>query len=209
MVGVGTDGPMALPGVYQVRLRAGGRAYVERFALKVDPRSKVPPADLRAQFAFLQRLRDTVNAVTTAVMTIRNVRAQLEDRLNAAPGSDSARLGALARALSDRLGAIEGELYQVRNRSFQDPLNFPPKLVERISGLSSVVGGIDAAPTAQSSAVFQMFAPEVQKQLVALQDVLTRDLRAVNAAFRGAGAATIVPKAAELRRPLPREVSTR
>ena len=75
--------------------------------------------------------------------------------------------------------------------------------------LSSVVGGIDAAPTAQSSAVFQMFAPEVQKQLVALQDVLTRDLRAVNAAFRGAGAATIVPKAAELRRPLPREVSTR
>src|SRR2546430_8458279 len=46
--------------------------------------------------------------------------------------------------------AIEGELYQVRNRSFQDPLNFPPKLVERISGLGSIAGGIDAAPTARS-----------------------------------------------------------
>src|SRR5207249_4405251 len=138
------------------------------------------------------------------VMTIRNVRVQLEDRLNAAPASDSARLGALARTLTDRLGAIEGELYQVRNRSFQDPLNFPPKLVERISALSSVVGGIDAPPTAQSRDVFQMFAPEIQKQLVALNEVLTRDLRAVNAAFRGAGAATIVPKAAELRRPAPR-----
>ena len=192
-----------------MRLRAGGRTSVERFTLKVDPRSKVTPADLRAQFAFLQRLRDTVNAVTTAVMTIRNVRVQLEDRLNAAPASDSARLGALARTLTDRLGAIEGELYQVRNRSFQDPLNFPPKLVERISALSSVVGGIDAPPTAQSRDVFQMFAPEIQKQLVALNEVLTRDLRAVNAAFRGAGAATIVPKAAELRRPAPREVSAR
>src|SRR2546430_1034339 len=105
--------------------------------------------------------------------------------------------------------AIEGELYQVRNRSFQDPLNFPPKLVERISGLGSIAGGIDAAPTAQSEAVFRLFAPEIQRQLEALKDVLTRDLRAVNAAFRGAGATSIVPKAAELRRPEPREVSTR
>ncbi|HXL10762.1 MAG TPA: glycosyl hydrolase, partial [Gemmatimonadales bacterium] len=207
MVGVGTDGPMALPGVYQVRLRAAGRTATERFALKLDPRSKVTPAGLRAQFAFLQRLRDTVNAVTTAVITIRNVRAQLEDRLRATPASDTARLGALARGLSDRLNAIEGELYQVRNRSFQDPLNFPPKLVERISGLGFVAGGIDAAPTAQSDAVFRLFAPEIERQLLALKDVLTRDLRAVNAAFRGAGAASIVPKAAELRRPEPREVS--
>src|SRR5205814_1109297 len=115
--------------------------------------------------------------------------------------------GALARGLIDRLGAIEGELYQVRNRSFQDPLNFPPKLVERISGLGFIAGGIDAAPTAQSDAVFRLFAPEIERQLLALKDVLTRDLRAVNAAFRGAGAASIVPKAAELRRPEPREVS--
>jgi len=209
MVGVGTDGPMALPGVYQVRLRVGGRTATERFALKLDPRAKVTPVALRAQFAFLQRLRDTVNAVTTAVITIRNVRAQLEDRLRGAPPSDTARLGALARGLSDRLSAIEGEVYQVRNRSFQDPLNFPPKLVERISGLGFIAGGIDAAPTAQSDAVFRLFAPEIQRQLEALKDVLTRDLRAVNAAFRGAGATSIVPKAAELRRPEPREVSTR
>src|SRR5205823_4518317 len=122
MVGVGTDGPMALPGVYQVRLRAAGRTATERFALKLDPRSKVTPVALRAQFAFLQRLRDT-------------------------------------------------------------------------------------APTAQSDAVFRLFAPEIERQLLALKDVLTRDLRAVNAAFRGAGAASIVPKAAELRPPEPREVS--
>jgi len=57
--------------------------------------------------------------------------------------------------------------------------------------------------------VFRMFAPEIERQLLALKEVLTRDLRAVNAAFRGAGAASIVPKAAELRRPAPAEVSTR
>src|SRR5207249_6526778 len=114
-------------------------------ALRVDPRAKVTPADLRDQFTFLKRLRDTVNAATTAIATIRNVRQRLEDEL--AGASDTARLSPSARALGQRLSAIEEELYQVRNRSFQDPLNFPPKLVERISGLIGLAGGADARPT--------------------------------------------------------------
>ena len=201
MVGVGTDGPMALPGAYQARLRVGGRVYTQRFSLKVDPRSKVTPAELREQFTFLKRLRDTVNAATTAVITIRNVQAQLEDRLQGA--SDTTRLAPSARALAERLGAIEGALYQVRNRSFQDPLNFPPMLVERISGLGFAVAGIDARPTAQVYDVYRMFAPELQRQLLALRAVLGRELQAVNTALRAANLPRIVAKAAELRRPAP------
>ena len=210
MVGVGTDGPMALPGGYQVRLRVGGRTYTQRLTLRVDPRSKVTAPELREQFAFLKRLRDTVNAVTTAVIRIRTVRDQLADRLAALPGgaggagtSDTARLGPLARALAGRLSAVEADLYQVRNRSFQDPLNFPPQLLERISSLSFVVGGIDARPTAQSYAVFQMFAAKIQERLVALRAALGRDLAAVNAALRDAKLAAVVPRAAELRPPAP------
>jgi len=201
MVGVGTDGPRALPGVYQTRLRVGGRTYTQRFALKVDPRSKVTPAELREQFTFLKRLRDTVNAGVTAVITIRNVQAQLEDRLQAA--SDTTRLASSTRTLADRLAAIEGELYQVRNRSFQDPLNFPPKLVERISGLSGMVASVDARPPAQAYDVYRMFAAELQRQLLALRAVLGRDLPAVNAALRATNAPRIVARAAELRRPSP------
>lgn len=203
MVGVTTDGPMALPGTYQARLRVGGRGYVQRFALKVDPRSKVTPAELREQFTLLKQVRDTVNAATSAVITIRNVRAQLADRLEHAPPADSARLAALARPLAERLGAIEGELYQVRNRSFQDPLNFPPQLVERISTLSGAVGGVDARPTAQAHAVFATFASRIQQQLVALRQVLTRDVPAVNAAFRAASVAGVTPGSAELVVPAP------
>jgi len=201
MVGVGTDGPVALPGVYQARLRVGGRAYTQRFALKVDPRSKVTPAELREQFTFLKRLRDTVNAATSAVITIRNVQAQLEDRLRGA--SDTTRLAPSARALAGRLAAIEGELYQVRNRSFQDPLNFPPMLVERISGLSGVVASVDARPTAQAYDVYRMFAADLQRQLLALRAALGSDLQAVNGALRTASLSRIVPKAAEVRRPAP------
>src|SRR5204863_7476053 len=122
---------VALPAGYQRRLRVVGMTYEQRFALEGDAHSKVTPAELREQFTFLKRLRDTVNAATSAVITIRNVQAQLEDRLRGT--ADTTRLAPGARALAGRLAAIEGELYQVRNRSFQDPLNFPPMLVERIS----------------------------------------------------------------------------
>src|SRR5256712_4737810 len=125
MVGVQTDGPMALPGTYRARLRVGGRVYTASFALRVDPRAKVTPADLRDQVTFLKRLRDTVNAATTAIATIRNVRQRLQDQI--AGASDTARLSPSAPALGPRLRAIEEELYQVRNRSFPDPLHLPPQ----------------------------------------------------------------------------------
>jgi len=132
---------------------------------------------------------------------IRNVRQRLEDEL--AGASDTARLSPSARALGQRLSAIEEELYQVRNRSFQDPLNFPPKLVERISGLIGLAGGADARPTAQTYAVFQMFAADLQKQLLALREVLGRDLPSLNRGLRSASVPAIVPRAAELRPPAP------
>src|SRR2546428_2409664 len=74
MVGVQTDGPMALPGTYRARLRVGGRVYTASFALRVDPRAKVTPADLRDQFTFLKLPRDTVNAATTAIAPNRDLR---------------------------------------------------------------------------------------------------------------------------------------
>ena len=200
MTNVVTDGPMALPGAYRARLTVGGKSYVQSFALKPDPRSKATPADLRAQFAFLKQVRDTVNAVTTAVITIRNVRTQLEDRMAQAPPPAAV---ASARALADRLGAIGQALYQVRSQADEDALVYPPMAAERISTLSFVAGSPDARPTAQSYDVFRMFAPEIDKELVALHETLARDLPAVNAALKAANVAAVVPRAAELRPPEP------
>src|SRR3989454_9105290 len=59
----------------------------------------------------------------------------------------------------------------------QDPLNFPPGPLERISGLVGVVAGTDARPTAQSYDVFRMFAADIQKQLVALKLVDRKSTR--------------------------------
>jgi photosystem II stability/assembly factor-like uncharacterized protein len=196
MNGVATDGPTALPGTYRVRLTVGGKSFTETFSLKLDPRSKVTPADLAAQFAFVRRVRDTVNAATAAVITIRNVRAQLEDGTARAPGAAAA-----ARALVERLGKIEDALYQVRTQADEDALVYPPGPTERLSSLIFAAAGVDARPTAQMYDVFRLFAPEIGRQLVALRRTLARDLPAVNAALTAAGAGAVVPRAVELRPP--------
>ena len=196
--GVATDGPMALPGRYQVRLTVGARSATQSFALKLDPRSKVTPADLQAQFAFLKQLRDTVNAVTNAIITIRNVRAQLNDATGAAPGAAEA-----AKAFTQRLNAIEDGLYQVRGQADEDGLVYPPGPTERLSSLIFAASTTDARPTAQMYDVFRLFAPQIQKQLLALADALKSDLPAVNGALKSAGAQTVRARAVELRLPSP------
>ncbi len=196
--GIAIDGPPALPATYRVRLRVGGRSATQPFRLKLDPRSKVTPADLQAQFAFLKQVRDTVNAATTAIITIRNVRAQVGDAAGQAPGAADA-----AKGLIKKLDAIEDGLYQVRSQADEDALVYPPGPTERLSGLVFAASGIDARPTAQMYEVFRLFAPEIGKQLVALRQTLARDLPAVNTALRSAGAPAVRARAVELRLPSP------
>jgi hypothetical protein len=89
-------------------------------------------------------------------------------------------LAADAESLKVKLSAIESEIYQVKNRSNQDPLNYPIQLNNRISWLVGVVGAGDAAPTAQSVQVFEELSAALQVQLDRLKAVLEADVPAFN-----------------------------
>ena len=197
----GTQGPVAPPGTYTVRLTTGGVTESRTFALKKDPRSPATNADLAAQFALLMKIRDRVSAANDAVKTIRNVRAQIADRekqLGTKGGAELERFRTVSSQLASRLGAVEQEVYQVKNQSSQDPLNYPIKLNNRISALAGVVGGTDARPTDQSYAVFTLLSAELDKQLAAMKGTMTELLPQANAVLKTAGLAAIVPSTAEI-----------
>jgi hypothetical protein len=196
-----SNGPIALPGRYWVRLHVGNYVDSASFLLKEDPRVKAPPTDVAAQFALLERIRDTVNAGTTAIITIRNVRAQLDDRLASVRGSDSTALAAVAGGLRDSLAAAEGRLYQVHLRADEDALNYPAAVVERISALTAHVSAVTARPTAQQIGVFDQFAPILQRNLVAYKRALAVEIPKVNEKLQQLGKPPILPQAKELRPP--------
>ena len=201
MIDVVTNGPIAPAGRYWVRVHVGSWVDSASFLLKEDPRVKAAPAELAAQFAFLQRVRDTVNAGTTAIITIRNVRAQLDDRLASMHGTDSTALAAASTDLRDSLDVSERRLYQVHLRADEDALNYPAAVVERLSALTAHASAVSARPTEQQMGVFRQFAPVLQRNLLAYQRVLAKQLPAVNATLQQLGKPVILPQAKELRPP--------
>jgi hypothetical protein len=144
------------------------------------------------------RIRDETSQANDAVKTIRNVKSQLADRSKRMPTDKRSGFSQEASGLSNRLSAIEGEIYQVRNQSSQDPLNYPIKLNNKIAALSGVVGGTDAKPTSQSYTVFNDLSAQLDRQLSLMRDVLS-GLPAINATLTAAGLPAIVPSTEEIK----------
>ena len=176
-------GPLAPPGRYQVRLTASGLTRTEPLEVRMNPNLRgVTAADLEAQFRLASSIRDRTSAANEAVLRIRALREQVEARRARAPDLASA-----SGPFLDRLAAIEGELYQVRNRSPKDPLNFPIKLNNRLSALLRHVDSSDAPPTDQSRVVFGKLSADLDLHQRALETTLARHLPELNRALAARG----------------------
>lgn len=55
----------------------------------------------------------------------------------------------------EKLNSIEREIYQVKNESRQDPLNFPIKLNNKIASLGPIVDSGEAKPPDGAYTVFK------------------------------------------------------
>jgi hypothetical protein len=176
--GNAVSGPMAPPGSYSIRISANGVTQTKSFTLRRNPRTiGVTDADLREQFALASRINDRTNAANQAVIRIRALRDQVRDR---ASSSTNTELRTQADAITSELTRIEEELYQTRNRSGQDPLNFPIKLNNRLAALRRSVETGDSKPTAAAYVVLKELSAELDKHLAALDRVVTRDIARFN-----------------------------
>ena len=193
----GNQGPMSVPGPYQVRLTADGKTFTESFTIAKNPLyADVSQADLEAQFALAMQVRDRTSAANEAVIRIRDIRKQADDRLKQA-GKEGARLAPAADALKAKLAAVEEEIYQVRNQSGQDPLNFPIKLNNRLAALRRSVETGDARPTDAAYVVFKELSAELDAQLARLAEIERTDLAAFNRRLQAAKLPPIVVNAAK------------
>ena len=192
MWAAGTQGPVIPPGTYTVRVTAGDKSETQTFVVKRDPRTNATQAELDEQYTFLKRIQARSNEANNAVRTVRNVKDQLADR-KARAGARGAPLARLAQTLEGQISAAEEEIYQVRNRAGQDPLNYPIKLNNQIAGLAGVVASAEAKPTKQSYEVFELLSGQLKVQLDRLQVAFGPSLAAVNAELARLGLPPIVP----------------
>jgi photosystem II stability/assembly factor-like uncharacterized protein len=180
-----TRGPLAPPGTYRVRLTVADATQTQSFTIAKHPNlAAVTDGDLAEQFRLALQIRDKVSLANDAVIRIRSVRDQVADRLKqwAATQKDKkvSRVAVLGDAIAAKLTVIEGEIYQYRNRSSQDPLNYPIKLNNKLAALQGVVEGGDGRPTEQSYTVFKELSGRLDAELAKLDAVLKTDLPAFN-----------------------------
>ena len=179
--GGGTDGPRVVPGTYTVRLTVGDQTVTAPVEVKKDPRSAVTQADLQAQFDLLLGAHDKLSEIHEQIERIRNVRAQLTDlRKRAGDDANAKPIVDAAKALDKKMTTIEETLYQTKNRSRQDPLNFPIRLNDKLASVAESVATGDYAPTAQAQTVYGQLVAKIDAQLRALDDVWQKDLPALN-----------------------------
>ena len=159
-------GPLAPPGSYQVRVTADDRTETQAFAIRRETQllKDVTDQDLREEFDLAIKVRDKASQANEAVLLVRGIKAQIEDRKSKL----DAKSAAVGKALDDfaaALSAIEREIYQVKLQSSQDPLNFPIKLNNKIAALQGVIESADVRPTEAAYSVFRTLSNGLDEQL--------------------------------------------
>ena len=152
-------GPKAPLGEYKVKITAGDQSETESFVIEMDPNLKgITKADLDKQFELASAIRDKTSETNEAVIEIRKIRSALKDTKNE-------MVLQAAQAFIDGITEVEQELYQVKNQSGQDPLNFPIKLNNRFASLRRSVENGDARPTDGAYKVFEELILELEGHL--------------------------------------------
>lgn len=178
-----TQGPMAPPGTYKVKMAVNGKESMQDFTLKGDPRSTSTPEDYQAQFDFLIKVRDKLSETNQAIIDIRKAKAQINDVMKKA---DNEGIDTLGKAIIKEMSEIEKALYQTKNESVQDPLNFPIRLNNKLGHLGSLMGMGNFRPTDSAHEFYDEVTQEIDGQLDALKKIFVERIDAFNLAVKNA-----------------------
>ncbi|HEX6983056.1 MAG TPA: glycosyl hydrolase [Balneolaceae bacterium] len=170
--GGSTRGPEAVPGTYTVRLLVDDEPVMEQeFAIKKDPRETATQQDLEAQFDLHQKIIAKLDTTHKAINHLREARSNLTEMLAEFP--EDKQLQEKFAQVKKALDAIEMNLVQAKAESFQDVLNYPIKLNNKLAALASTVATGKGRPTKQQYAVYNDLAQKVDVQLRRLEKVLS------------------------------------
>jgi photosystem II stability/assembly factor-like uncharacterized protein len=181
--GGSTEGPIAIPGQYQVRLTLDGKSQTRSFNIVPDPRLRLTADDLKKQFDLMESILGKVTQVHDAVRQIRDIRAQmtaLNKRLKEEKNPNAKAVADAGNALDKKMTVVEEALIQTKAKSGQDVLNYPIRLNNLLVALGGVVSSADAAPTKQDYEMFAELSQQADQQLANWDEIVKTDLVAYN-----------------------------
>ena len=175
------DGPLVVPGTYQVRLTVDGQSQTQSFEVLPDPRIAASPEELTAQRDMLLSIRDSLSRTNKAVNALDVVAAQVA--LWTERTTDPA-VSATAGDITSELSAIRAKLIDVNMKQSQ---LWPSGLHEKFNALFDSVDGADYAPPQQARDVYAELSAQLDELIGKLRDIDKTRMAKLNEMIQAAG----------------------
>ena len=160
-------GPIAPPGTYKIVLTVDDKVFNSSIDLIKDPRIEVSDEDIDIQFKFAMEIMNQTDLANKKVIEIREIKERITQDIENKKISNRKKMSSLL----SKLELIESSIYQVKNQSGQDPLNFPIKVNNRLAYLRKSVESGDGLPTYGSREVFRVLKEELSGYISRLDKV--------------------------------------
>ena len=181
------EGPLVLPGKYEVRLKAGGQVLRQPLEVKMDPRVTVARNELQSSLELQLRISALLERNFDGYQQTKQLRVGLAELMKR-PKEDPIAMA--ASALDGKVAALEGEATPIletpKSASFM-------AVNDTLTGLMALVDGADFAPSEESFAAYRRICKGSNEALAAWQELKNKDVAALNALL-GKGNLTALPE---------------
>jgi photosystem II stability/assembly factor-like uncharacterized protein len=191
----GTEGAMAMPGRYTVRLTVDGQTQSAPLDLQMNPLVKTPVADLQKQFDLVRQIQAELVRLNQAVAQIWDLRSQTRDLAKRLSQDTRAPRVLLAstETLDRKMADIEDRMVQMKISANEDSLRYPPGLDAKLAYLAESVGGSnDQAPTAAHYQQFEQLKQQADEVVARWTSLLNTELPAFQQQMQQANIRTLI-----------------
>ena len=181
-----TPGRIVVPGSYSVRLSAADWSQTRRLHVELNPISSATVADLEKQDQLLVDITASIDELFGGLTTVREIKSQAESivtRMEGA-GMEVETVADAQKVLVSKLTEIEEEITQVKSKSRQDPINFPPRIDNQLTNLYGFVTSGDFQPTAGAYKRLEDLKPRIADIMSRLARVMSDELATFNDAVQ-------------------------
>ncbi len=172
------DGPLIVPGDYEVRLTVDGETVSRPFTLLPDPRNTSPIADLVALREMLLEILASLSRTNETIIRVESLRAQASAWL--AWASDPA-VTAAAQAVIDATEPLRPQLIDIGMHEAQ---LWPSGLHEKFNALFESVDSADFAPPTQARDVLAKLTTELNEIVGTVEEIGQEEVGQLNALLR-------------------------
>jgi len=166
------EGPLVLPGKYEVQLKSGGQVLRQPLEVKMDPRVHTTRNELQSALELQLRISAVLEKNYKAYQQVKQLRARLAE-FKKRPKDDPVAIA--ASALDSKATGMEGEATPI----LEAPKTLSLMAVnDSLTALMALVDGADFAPSEESFAAFQRVCKGWKEQISAWQLLKSKDVEA-------------------------------